>query len=332
MFVLRFNDEEVPVDISTAMDAELKMAYGQLPPLAVPQDANDFVTLRNVIDEMLDRWYEKPTSEHVLIEDRVGPRADGARDIPVRIYTPVSRTGLLPGLLWLHGGGFTIGSPKADDLLLTRIVEDVGCLVISAQYRLAPEHPFPAAIDDCYAALLWLADHAQELGVDRDRLAIAGQSAGGGLCAGLGLMARDRGEVKLCFQMPLYACLDDRHLTASSYEFTDARSWNRDLSLKSWEVYLGTTCKDDVSPYAAPSRACHLAGLPPTYMMIGTLDLLRDENIDYANRLMQAGVPTEIHVYPGAFHGFEIAAPDASISQRATTEYIAALKRALIPK
>jgi acetyl esterase/lipase len=144
-------------------------------------------------------------------------------------------------------------------------------------------------------------------------------------------MARDRGEVKLCFQMPLYACLDDRHLTASSYEITDTRAWNRELSLKSWEVYLGTTStsKDDVLPYAAPSRASHLAGLPPTYMMIGTIDLLRDENIDYANRLMQAGVPTELHIYPGAFHGFETAAPYARISQRATAEYIAALKRAV---
>ncbi len=318
--------------ISTAMDAELQIVYDQFPPLSVPRDASDFITLRNAIDEMLDLWYEKPTSEHVLMEDRDGPCVDGTRSVPIRIYTPVSRTGLLPGLLWIHGGGFTVGNPKESDPLLTRIAEEVGCLVVSPGYRLAPEHPFPAAIDDCHATLLWLANHAQELGVDRDRLAIAGQSAGGGLCAGIGLMARDRGEVKLCFQMPLYACLDDRHLTASSYEITDLRTWNRDLSLKSWEVYLGSTSRDDVSPYAAPSRACNLAGLPPTYMMIGTNDLLRDENIDYANRLMQAGVPTELHIYPGAFHGFEIAAPGADISQRATAEYIAALKRALSPK
>ncbi|MBV9232131.1 MAG: alpha/beta hydrolase [Chloroflexi bacterium] len=307
------------------------MAYDQLPPLSVPRDANDFITFRHVLDEMLDRWYERPASEHVLIEDREGPCTGGMREVPVRIYTPVARTGLLPALLWIHGGGFTVGSPKEDDFLLARIVEEVGCLVVAAEYRLAPEHPFPAAIDDCYATLLWMALHAQELGVDRDRLAIAGLSSGGGLCAGLGLMARDRGEVKVCFQMPLYACLDDRHLTASSYEITDARSWNRELSLKSWEVYLGTTSRDDVSPYAAPSRASNLAGLPPTYMMIGTHDLLRDENIDYATRLMQAGVPTEFHVYPGAFHAFEIAAPNARISQRATAEYIGALKRALKP-
>lgn len=320
------------MDISTAMDAELKTTYSQLPALAVPRDAHDFVTLRMVADEMLERWYERPTSEQALIEERVGSRVDGTREIPVRIYTPVSRTGLLPALLWIHGGGFTVGNPKGDDLLLTRIVEELGCLVVSAHYRLAPEHPFPAALDDCYATLLWLSQQAEELGLDRERLAIAGQSAGGGLCAGLGLMARDRGEVKLCFQMPLYACLDDRHLTASSYEFTDPRSWSRDMSLKSWEAYLGSTASDDVSPYAAPSRARQLAGLPPTYMMIGMLDLLRDENIDYANRLMQAGVPTELHIYPGAFHGFEIAAPQASISQRATSEYIAALKRAFTLK
>lgn len=182
-----------------------------------------------------------------------------------------------------------------------------------------------------HAALTWLAANAQELGVDSDRLAIAGQSAGGGICAAVGLMARDRGEMKLSFQMPLYGCLDDRHITSSSHDITDTRTWYRELSLKAWEAYLGTDDKGDVSPYAAPTRATNLEGLPPTYMMIGTLDLMRDENIEYANRLMQTGVPTELHVYPGAFHGFEIITPNSSISQRAASEYIAALKRAFNP-
>ena len=215
--------------------------------------------------------------------------------------------------------------------MVTRLVEDVGCVVVSVDYRLAPEHAFPAATDDCYAALLWLATHAQELGVKRERLAIAGQSAGGGICAAVGLMARDRGEVSLSFQMPLYACLDDRHITSSSQETTDARTWNRAVSSKAWEAYLGTKREGDISPYAAPIRATNLAGLPPTYMMIGTLDLMRDENIEYANRLMQAGVPTELHVYPGAFHGFDLLVPNASVSKRAVEDYISALKRALNP-
>jgi acetyl esterase/lipase len=138
--------------------------------------------------------------------------------------------------------------------------------------------------------------------------------------------------VNLCFQMPLYACLDDRHITSSSHEITDARTWSREISLQSWAAYLGTDSKDDVSPYAAPNRASNLAGLPPTYMMVGDHDLLRDENIAYANRLMQAGVPTELHVYPGAFHAFEIVVPNSRIGQRAATEYVTALKQALNSK
>jgi acetyl esterase/lipase len=312
------------------MDSELRVAYEQFPSAPVPQNANDFVVLRKATDEMLAQMSAQlPKNEHVVIEDRVVPHTPATLEVPIRLYTPVSRTGLLPGLLWIHGGGFTVGSPAIDDSQLTSIVEEVGCIVVSVEYRLAPEHPFPAAPDDCYAALTWLAANAQELGVDGDRLAIAGASAGGGICAAVGLMARDRGEVNLCFQMPLCGCLDDRHITSSSYEITDARTWNRETSLKAWEVYLGTDHGGNVSPYAAPIRATNLAGLPPTYMMVGTLDLMRDENIQYANRLMQAGVPTELHVYPGAYHGFEILAPNSSISQRAVTGYVAALKRAL---
>ncbi len=319
------------MDITTTMDSELIATYEQYPHFPVPQNANDFAVFRKAADEMTAS-IQGPKNEHVIIEDRVGPPSPGTPAVPLRLYTPVSRTGLLPGLLWIHGGGFTVGSPKAEDVPLSHIVEEVGCIAVSADYRLAPEHPFPAATDDCYAALTWLAANAQELGVDGNRLAIAGMSAGGGICAAIGLMARDRGEVKLIFQMPQCACIDDRHITSSSHEITDARTWNRELSLKAWEAYLGTDDKGDVSPYAAPIRATNLQGLPPTYMAVGTLDLMRDENIEYANRLMQAGVPTELHVYPGAFHGFEVMAPNASISQRATTEYVAALKRALNPK
>lgn len=320
------------MDITTTMDSELKVGYEQIPPMPMPQTPNDFITFRTAQDEMLAlfsaNWQK---SEHVVIEDQIVPRTSVTPDVPVRIYSPTRATGLLPGLLWMHGSGFVVGSPKMDDPLLSRIVEEVGCVVVSVDYRLAPEHPFPAAPDDSYAALTWMVANAQKLGVNSDRLAVAGQSAGGGICAAVALMARDRGEVKLSFQMPLYACLDDRHITSSSHEITDARTWNRALSLKAWGVYLGADDQGDVSPYAAPIRATSLAGLPPTYMMIGTHDLMRDENIEYANRLMQAGVPTELHVYPGAFHGFEIMLPNSHIGQRAANEYVAALKRAFSP-
>ncbi len=318
------------MNITQTMDSELKATYEQFPAFPVPKNASDYAAFRKIAEESF-MFLDGVKNDHVVIEDRIGPHAPGAIDVPVRIYTPRSRTGLLPGLLWMHGSGFTTGTPKMDDGVLTRIVEEVGCVVVSVDYRLAPEHAFPSATDDCYAALVWLATHAQELGVNREHLAIAGQSAGGGICAAVGLMARDRGEVSLSFQMPLYACLDDRHVTSSSHAITDPRTWNRELSLKAWEVYLGNHREGDISPYAAPIRATDLAGLPPTYMMIGTLDLMRDENIEYANRLMQAGVPTELHVYPGASHGFELMVPNASVSKRAADEYVSALKRALNP-
>jgi acetyl esterase/lipase len=210
--------------------------------------------------------------------------------------------------------------------LIERVIDSV---VVSVGYRLAPEHPFPAALEDCYAALTWLTAHAEELGVDPARIAVRGPSAGGTLAAAVALLARDRKVVKLAFQQILYSPLDDRQSTPSSYEITDPRMLNRDLLLTIWKDYLGSDHQGEVSPYAAPARADDLSSLPPTYIMVGELDPLRDENIEYARRLMQAGVPTELHVYPGGFHGFESQIPTAAISQRATAEANEALKRAL---
>ncbi len=259
----------------------------------------------------------------VAIEEREIPGPVGAPAFMVRIYRPKSstRSGLLPAMVWIHGGGFIMGAPSENDIFCLSFVENTGCLIVSPDYRLAPEHPFPAGPEDCYAALNWLADSHKELGIDPELIGVGGFSAGGGLAAATALMARDRQSPKLAFQMPLSACLDDRHTTPSSQEITDGRIWNRDFSIKCWELYLATSNKDDISPYAVPSRSLNLAGLPPAYMGIGELDLMRDENIEYAMRLMQAGVTTELHVYPGAYHGFELMAPEAAVSQQAMKEY-----------
>jgi acetyl esterase/lipase len=222
-----------------------------------------------------------------------------------------------------------MGTVAADDGVCEHLVAAVDAVVVSVEYRLAPEHPFPAGPDDAYAVLRWLAASAEELGVDASRIAVAGRSSGGGTAAGAVLMARDRGEVEVAFQMPLYACLDDRLVTPSSHEIQDPRSWNRTLMDNAWDAYLGPMRGADVSPYAAPARAEDLSGLPPAYVQVGELDVLRDENVAYAQRLLQAGVPTELHVYPGAFHGFDVLVPDAEISRRAIEERDAALRRAL---
>jgi len=313
-----------------SMDPELRAGFVQMLPF-FSNRPSDLIEVRKFIEEMLaaaNAW--QPKNDRVMVEDRSVPGPTGAPDVPVRIYTPAARTGTLPGLLYIHGGGFTLGNLDTEDLSCRHIVEEVGCVVVSVDYRLAPEHTFPAAPEDCYATLRWMAAHAEELGIDPTRIGVRGGSAGGGLCAAVALMARDRKEVKLIFQMPLYGCLDDRHITPSSHEIAaDDMIWGRPASLKGWEAYLGENHQGDVSPYAAPARAADLSGLPPAYLCIGELDLMRDENIEYAMRLMQAGVPAELHVYPGAFHGFEGLVPNAAVSIRAINEYTDALKRGL---
>jgi acetyl esterase/lipase len=313
-----------------AMDPELRPGFLQIMPI-LSNRPRDPVAAGKFTAEMLAALSAgRLKNEEVTFEDRSVPGPTSAPDVPVRIYSPAHRTELLPGLLYIHGGGFTLGNLDTEHTACLHIVEKVNCVVVSVDYRLAPEHPFPAALEDCYTALQWMATHAESLGIDPSRIGVRGASAGGGLCAAVALMARDRKEVKLIFQMPLCGCLDDRHITPSSHQMAaDEMMWGRSASLKGWAAYLGANLQGDVSPYAAPARAEDLSGLPPAYLMVGELDLMRDENIEYAMRLMQAGVPTELHVYPGAFHGFEGLVPNAAVSVRAVNEYTEALKLGL---
>jgi acetyl esterase/lipase len=272
-----------------------------------------------------------PLPSDVAVTDELAPNSFDGTMVRVRLYRPSEVTGPLPVLLWIHGGGYVMGAPEMNDQQCAELARHIPALVASVDYRLAPEHPYPAPLEDCYAALRWIAERAEQLGVDRERLAIAGASAGGGLAAGLALLARDRGEVPVRFQLLIYPMLDDRNQTPSSYEITDPRLiWTRDWNLIGWRAYLGREPgSPDVPPYAAPARADDLAGLPPAYVLVGTADLFRDEDIAYAQRLMQAGVPTELHVFAGAFHGFDVFAPTAWVSQRANAEVLAVLQRAL---
>jgi acetyl esterase/lipase len=271
-------------------------------------------------------------SPHVRKQDRSVPGPVGAPPVPVRVYRPTEAVAALPCLLWIHGGGMVLGSLAMDDFSLQRIVETIGCVAVSVDYRLAPEHPFPAPIEDCYAALKWTHANAAELGVDPRRIAIGGASAGGGLAAGLVLLARDRGEVPVVFQWLIYPMLDDRNITSSSKAITEPRVWNRASNLFGWRAYLGVDPgSDGVSAYASPTRATDLSDLPAAYIPVGSQDLFLDEDTDYAMRLARAGVPVELQVYPGAFHGSELFAPTAAVSVRMVADREAALKRGLYP-
>jgi acetyl esterase/lipase len=269
---------------------------------------------------------EVPPNPNVAAEDRTVPGPEGAPDIRVRIYRPVDATGTLPGIYFIHGGGMILGNIEEEDPVASAICEHVDAVVVSVEYRLAPENPYPAPVEDCYAGLTWMAAHAAELGFDPDRLAVYGGSAGGGLTIATVLLARDRGGPPIRFQMPIYPMIDDRNETPSSHEITDVGLWDRAGNIEAWKWYLGDGKPDQ---YAAPSRCEDLSGLPPTFIDVGTVDLFRDEDIAFAQRLMQAGVPTELHVNPGAYHAAEVFAPQSPLAERIWTRRYEALRRGL---
>jgi acetyl esterase/lipase len=285
------------------------------------------VKMKKMVTELLAAM---PPVEGVTSQDHFAPGSQGGPAVRVRVYRSNDQQNKLPALYWIHGGGYVMGDIDYDDRLMMQMVKRIGCVAASVDYRLAPEHPFPIPVEDCYTGLKWLFTHADELGVEPSRIAIGGPSGGGGLTAGLGLMVRDRKEVPVVYQLLIYPMIDDRNATPASYAITDPRVWNRESNRLGWKAYLGRDGGGaGVSPYAAAARATDLTNLPPTYISVGTLDLFVDENIEYAQRLIQAGVPTELHVYPGAFHGFDLFAPSARVSKQFKADRDNALKRAL---
>lgn len=278
-------------------------------------------------------WAPDP---NVLRTELSIPGPDGPRR--AKSYRPAASAGqTLPAMLWCHGGGYVAGDIDCDDPLCEQFAVDAQCCVFTVDYRLAPQFPYPAGLSDCYAALEWIAANAGALCIDPARLAVAGGSAGGGMSAALALLARDRGGPALCFQMPLYPMLDDRNCTPSSHEITEQTfpcAWNRKNNLYAWSCYLKDlhAAYQDIPAYAAPTRAADLHGLPPAFVCIGTLDLFRDEAIDYVTRLAQADVPVEFHLYPGCFHGFESVYTPTAVGKRCRAEYVDAMRRALHAK
>jgi len=315
------------LDIEAYLDAE-HLAVLEAMPLRL--DLSDIPATRASLAELGAALLAAPIPDGVTVEDHTAPGPEGAPHVMVRTYRPASLPANAPALYWIHGGGMVLGDVAMNDPYCAGVADQLNVLVASVEYRLAPEHPFPAPIEDCYAGLRWFASAADELGIDSTRIAVGGGSAGGGLAAGLALVARDRGEVEVCFQLLVFPMLDDRNATRSSHAIADARVWNRAANLAGWNAYLeGNAGGDDVSPYAAPARATDLAGLPPAYINVGTLDLFLDEDIAYAQALLAANVPTELRVYPGAFHGSNAMVPDAEISRRWNSDELSALDRAL---
>ena len=308
---------------------------------ATPDLLHDLPTLREIQSRVSDYLTECGNnirhSSEVLIYDWEVPRTRTSAPVTIRCYEPKSyqsnshkKHKPLPVLLWIHGGGFISGDVKSNDSICEDFVLKCNCIVVSADYRLTPQHPYPAGFDDCYAVLEWLTNSgAEKLNIDSKRIAVGGSSVGGCLAAGITIKACETDGPEIKHQLLLIPVLDDRHLTQSSRDITDHRVvWNRDLSLLAWDGYLHGVF-GETPCYAAPARTKVIPELPSTFISVEEQDLLRDESIVYAQRLMQAGVTTELHVYPGTFHGSFMDVPDADVSKQHMADAFNSLRKAL---
>lgn len=304
------------------LDAEIAAALAALPGM-LPTLDRDLLTV--VRQQRLLGLEAIPLSDRVERTDHTIPGPPGSPDVIVRVHVPKDLPRPAPCVYSIHGGGYVLGDRSQDDLRFDRWCPGLGFIGVSVEYRLSPETSYPGPLEDCYAGLRWVHQRAEEMGIDRHRIGISGASAGGGLAAGLALLARDRGELPIAFQLLAYPMIDDRQTTASSS--WEVPIWSPGNNEFGWRSYLGDLYGSADVPYtAAPARATDLEGLPPALIYVGTLDGFCDEDVLYAMRLYQAGVPTELHVYPGAPHGFDGFAPSSSLAkrcQRDTKEWLA---------
>lgn len=299
------------------IDPELLSALEQRPAIDITRE--NVAAIREMLANM-----PVPPSAVTVLEEKYSVRQEHG-DVAVCIYRK-SKADSQPAVLWIHGGGYILGS--ADDERARIIASALDCTVVSVEYRLAPEHPFPAGPDDCYAVLDWMFSASDQLNIDTRRIAIGGASAGGGMSAGVALMNRDRANHPLTLQLLIYPMIDNLHNTSSG-KYENHPIWNQGTSFRAWDMYLGSTQGAQASPYAAASRATDLSGLPPTYVCVGSEDLFRDEDLEYAQRLIAADIPTEIAVFPGMYHGADMMVPNAGVSRRLNQSFLAALGDAL---
>ncbi|MDA8658766.1 alpha/beta hydrolase [Luminiphilus sp.] len=299
------------------LDPELLPILESFPALNISRD--NILEIRALMAET-----PRPAPPSGLIQ-RVEEVATPEGPVTVHVYRKDERP-MQPALLWIHGGGYVMGA--ADDERSMTIAYECDVTVFSVDYRLAPEQPFPAGLNDCYNVLNWIMQEAESLGIDPSCVAIGGASAGGGLAAGLALKNREAANYPLRLQLLIYPMLDNLHATDSG-QIENHPIWTRDASFSAWEMYLNGTPGEAASPMAAPARASDVSGLPPAYLNVGVEDLFRDEVMAYARRLMAANVPTELALFPGMYHAGEVFTPTAAISDRLNRSFLHALSDAL---
>lgn len=296
------------------LNEELQWKYWPLKFTAFFMSKTWAVNLINMFEDKV----EGATIPELNCEERYIPSKNGGPDIRMRIYKPLNSTEKLPGMLYIHGGGYITGSPDSFLNLTKRFLIAEPCVMVAPDYRRALEFPYPAAFDDCYDTLLWMKENAEMLGVIPNKFIVAGHSAGGGLAAAVTLKATDTQEVKIAFQMPIYPMIDDRQNTPSASN-NNAPVWNSIANKYAWEHYLKglNEKKVEIPPYAAAARATDYSKLPPTITFVGEMEPFRDETIEYIENLKKAGVPTEFRIFKGCFHAFEVLVPEATISKEA---------------
>ena len=304
-----------PVPYDAELAAPLAAVYEFMPPgslsaetIPLMRQENPAMPVPSLEDLSLGGLYR--------VEERQVPGPEGAPDISLLICLPAAAVGPVPVIYHTHGGGMIMGNNRNQMPELLAQIKDLQAALVSVEYRLAPETPHPGPVEDCYAGLVWTAAHASDLGIDPDRIVIAGASAGGGLAAAVALLARDRGGPALYAQMLMCPMLDDRNNTPSAVQMAGVGVWDRQANEVGWTALLGAAVGGpDVSPYAAPARASDLSGLPPAFIDVGSAETFRDEAVTYASRIWQAGGQAELHVWPGGFHGYYFMVPQAPISE-----------------
>ena len=313
------------------MDPEVAAAMAALAPATRddPPPVGDVATRRRTSRAMFDRPDSPlPSVEGVEVRHFVMRTDDGAT-VPLNWYRSAGQPQPGSAVLYLHGGGMILGLNELGvlyDVVARSYVAASGVPLLVVDYRVAPENPHPIPVEDCYGALLWLAGHARDVGFDPSRLAVMGDSAGGGLAAAVCLLARDRGGPSIAQQLLIYPMLDDR-TPVPEPALAPMLTWSRDDDLTGWAALLGEHAGGgDVSPYAAAARAHDLSGLPPAYLDVGDLDLFREQDMAYAGRLAAAGVPAELHIHPGCPHAFDWLAPEAAVSRRVISDRVRRLR------
>lgn len=310
------------------IDPELLASLDAIPDMSVSLEK--LSDTRALVAQMTEMGMGLPDPT-VTASEHFAPGRNGSPDVRLILYRPADLSDRAPVVFHIHGGGFLFGTAEMDDPRNRATAKALNCVVAAVDYRLAPETPYPGALDDCHSAFNWIHQNAAELNIDPDRIAVRGESAGGGLAAALAIMARDAGAQMPCFQLLIYPMLDDRTVMSEPKPYAGDFVWNASSNYFSWQCWLGVAPGGtDIPPLAAPARVEDLSGLPRTFIATAALDLFIDENLEYAKRLIRAGVSTELYVAPGAYHGFEAMAPGSHVSRLSNRIQEEALIRAFL--